>query len=193
MRSALVLGAYLLGAIPFGLLLTRLWVQEDVRRVGSGNIGATNVARAAGKGAAGIVLLLDMIKGFAPAWIAARALGPGEAWWTAAVGMAAFAGHVFPLYLGFRGGKGVATALGFSLAVAPLAALAGVAVYVSVYGASRISSLGSLCAAVTVASFAFVVVDSPPYAWAILAMVAVVIIRHRSNLERLLRRQEGKV
>jgi len=188
---ALLVGAYLLGAIPFGLLVARRAAHVDVRTVGSGNIGATNVARAAGKKVAAVVLLLDMAKGFAPALVA-RLLLP-EPWWSGAVGFAAFVGHCFPIYLRFRGGKGVATALGVSLALVPLAALAGAVVYTAVYKAFRVSSLGSLSGALVATTVAFVSAPSPAWAWAVVAMVAVIFARHGGNIRRLVRREESKV
>ncbi len=188
---AFVLFAYLLGAVPFGLVVARRVAQVDVRQVGSGNIGATNVARAAGKKVAGLVLLLDALKGFVPTSLAALWLM--DPWWTALVGLAAFLGHCFPVYLRFRGGKGVATALGVSLALVPWGALAGVVVYVAVYKGFRVSSLGSLSGALAATVVAFLTAPSPAYAWAIVAMVLLIFVRHTGNIRRLLRRQEGKV
>lgn len=188
---ALLVGAYLLGAIPFGLLVARRAAHVDVRTVGSGNIGATNVARAAGKKVAAVVLLLDMAKGFAPALVA-RLLLP-EPWWSGAVGFAAFVGHCFPIYLRFRGGKGVATALGVSLALVPLAALAGAVVYTAVYKAFRVSSLGSLSGALVATSVAFLLAPAPAWAWVVVAMMAVIFARHGGNIRRLVRREESKV
>ncbi|WP_373047784.1 glycerol-3-phosphate 1-O-acyltransferase PlsY [Vulgatibacter sp.] len=191
MNLAFLVGAYLLGAVPFGLLVARRFARIDVRLVGSGNIGATNVARAAGKRVAALVLLLDAAKGFVPALLAAKLLA--DPWWMAAVGFAAFIGHCFPIYLRFRGGKGVATALGVNLALVPLAALAGVVVYVGLYKAFRVSSLGSLAGALTAALVAFLVAPSPAFAWGILAMVLVIFVRHSGNIRRLLRREERRV
>ena len=159
--------------------------------MGSGNIGATNVARAAGKRTAGFVLALDVLKGAAPT-TAALAIGLEPAW-ASAVGVAAFLGHCFPVYLRFRGGKGVATALGVALALVPIAALAGVVTWLAVYLASRVSSLGSLGGVFVALAVAFWLGDSPAFAWAILAMAAVIILRHRSNIRRLIRREEGRV
>jgi glycerol-3-phosphate acyltransferase PlsY len=188
---AFVFAAYLLGAIPFGLVVARRVAQVDVRMVGSGNIGATNVARAAGKGVAAVVLLLDAMKGFAPTALAVLVLA--EPWWAAAVGFAAFLGHCFPVYLRFRGGKGVATALGVSLALAPWAALAGAATYFAVYKGFRVSSLGSLSGALVATIVAFLTVADPAYAWAVVGMVLVIFVRHGGNIRRLIRREERKV
>ena len=191
LHVALLVGAYLLGAIPFGLLVVRRTAQVDVRRVGSGNIGATNVARAAGKKVAALVLLLDVLKGLAPALVARVATDDPA--WTAAAGFAAFVGHCFPIYLRFRGGKGVATALGVVLALVPLAALAGAAVYAVIYKAFRVSSLGSLSGALVATTVAFLLAPSPAYAWAVVGMVVVIFARHGGNIRRLVRREESKV
>lgn len=192
LRLGFVLVAYLVGSIPFGLLVVRLATGSDVRRVGSGNIGATNVARAAGKKVAALVLLLDAAKGFAPALLA-RGLLPGEGLWVAAVAFAAFIGHCFPVYLRFRGGKGVATALGVALALAPLAAVAGALTYVVVVRLFRLSSLGSLAGAGVVTLLAFLLAEDDAWAWAIIAMASVIVLRHRGNISRLLRKQEHRV
>lgn len=191
LRVAILAGAYLLGAVPFGLLVARRFAHVDVRQVGSGNIGATNVARAAGKKVAALVLLLDVVKGFVPTIIASAVLL--DPWWTAAAGFAAFLGHCFPVYLRFRGGKGVATALGVILALVPLAALVGVVVYAGLYKAFRVSSLGSLAGAMAATVAAFAIAPSPAFAWAIVAMATVIFVRHSGNIRRLLRREEGRV
>lgn len=155
--------------------------------MGSGNIGATNVARAAGRGAAVATLILDALKGFAPVLLAAR-LSP-VSWLPAACAVAAVAGHCFPAWLRFRGGKGVATGLGVSLALAPAGALAGALAWVVLYKVFRVSSIGSLAGvllAVAVAAF-----TSNREAVAGLAVVALIVVaRHAGNIERLLRRQE---
>ena len=191
MNFVLVLAAYLLGAIPFGLLVTRALAHTDVRAVGSGNIGATNVARAAGKKVAGLVLLLDVLKGLLPT-LAAR-LFLDDPWWIAGVGFAAFVGHCFPVYLGFRGGKGVATALGVILALAPWVGLAGLLTWIVIFKVTRTSSLGSLAAAVVAVALAFFLASSQASAWLVLAMVVIIFARHGSNIRRLLSRQESRV
>jgi len=182
-----VLASYVVGSIPFGLLVARAATGQDVRAVGSGNIGATNVARAAGRMAATVTLALDALKGFLPAVLAERALL--EPWMPAVCGVAAVIGHCFPVWLRFRGGKGVATGLGVALAVAPFAAACGAAVWVVCYKLLHISSVGSL-AGVAVALLVGLV-TAPAWSIAALAgIAAVVLVRHRPNLERLLRHEE---
>lgn len=188
--AAAVAGSYLCGSIPFGLLVVRVLAGKDVRDVGSGNIGATNVARAAGKPAAFTTLFLDAIKGFIPALLAARyasqlgweLLGP-------ACGVAAVVGHCFPVWLKFRGGKGVATGLGVALALAPWAALAGAATWLMLYKLLRISSVGSL-AGVAVALAVAALTAHRGAVFGLAALAAVILVRHKPNLERLLKRQE---
>ena len=133
----------------------------DVREKGSGNIGATNVARVAGKGLGVLVLVLDALKGALPVLLA-RSVEPAGSLVPAAVGLAAFAGHVAPPWLGFRGGKGVATALGVLAVLAPRAALAGALTYAVVLAALRISSVGSLLAGIVAVAVAWLVPGTPP-------------------------------
>lgn len=184
----LVALAYLCGSIPFGLLIARAVSGQDVRAVGSGNIGATNVARAAGRPAAFATLALDAVKGLLPTLLAPRLL-PEAALLPAACAVAAVAGHCFPVWLRFKGGKGVATGLGVTLALAPWAALAGGLLWLIVYKVLRISSVGSL-AGVALA-LAVCALTAPRPALAALAIVAaIILVRHEGNLRRLLRRQE---
>jgi glycerol-3-phosphate acyltransferase PlsY len=145
---ALPLIAYLLGSIPFGVVLARAR-GVDLRTVGSGNIGATNAARALGKKLGAVVLLCDALKGLLPVLLARHLTAghPHADWLVAGTALAAFLGHLFPVYQRFRGGKGVATALGVFLAVAPFAALGAVLVYAAAYALWRISAVGSLAAA----------------------------------------------
>ena len=175
--------AYLCGSIPFGLLVARAATGKDVRTVGSGNIGATNVARAAGKPAAVATLLLDAVKGLAPVLLAPRALAP----WCA---VAAVAGHCFPIWLRFRGGKGVATGLGVSLALAPWAALAGGATWVVLYKIFRISSVGSLAGVAVSLAVAAFTADRAAVA-GLAGVSAIILVRHAGNIRRLLRKQES--
>jgi glycerol-3-phosphate acyltransferase PlsY len=169
----------------------------DVRQVGSGNIGATNVARAAGRGAAVATLLLDLAKAAVPMLVARAVLGEyrGEAGpWVIAVGLAAFFGHLFPPWLGFRGGKGVATGLGVMLVLSPWAAAAGVAAYALAFKLSRISSVGSL-SGTAACSLAMFLLHGPGSAvpWAGLAVTLAILARHRQNIARLVAHREGRL
>jgi acyl phosphate:glycerol-3-phosphate acyltransferase len=205
MKVLFVVGAYLLGSVPFGLVLTRITTGQDVRRVGSGNIGASNVARAAGKAAGILTLVLDAAKASVPMLLALRVFAPeGRAAaesWAVAVGLAAFVGHICPLWLGFKGGKGVATALGVFLVLAPIPSLIALVAYGVAYAATRISSLGSLsgtavcCIGTFVQSF---IAEgrsawSSAVPWAGLALTIIIVMRHRANIARLLRGSERKV
>jgi glycerol-3-phosphate acyltransferase PlsY len=184
-----IAGAYLLGSIPTGLLVARAR-GVDIRAVGSGNIGATNVARAVGKRLGLLVLVLDALKGFGPTFAASRLL-PAEA--ACAVGLATIVGHVFPVWLRFRGGKGVATGLGVFLALAPLAAAIAVAGYAAVVAATRISSLGSLVGT-TLLLGGMVATGRPPPVL-VLGGVAwvLIVVKHRGNVRRLIRGEESRV
>jgi len=189
---ASVLGGYLLGSIPFGLVLARRVAGIDVRGTGSGNIGATNVARSAGRGLGLATLLLDAGKGAVAVWGAAALTGTArDAAWPAAAGLAAFLGHVFPPWLRFRGGKGVATGFGIFLVLSPVAALAATVAFGVAFAASGMASVGSLTAALTCAAAA-AWADGPgsPAARVALVVLAVVVLRHRDNLRRLLRGEE---
>jgi acyl phosphate:glycerol-3-phosphate acyltransferase len=186
----LCVGAYLAGSIPFGVLVARA-KGVDLRQVGSGNIGATNVARALGKGWAIAVLLGDAAKGFVPVWLGRRLGFPAAA--VALAGLAAIVGHMFTLFLRGRGGKGVATSLGVALALSPIAALIGFGVYVVLFAATRLSSLGSLLGVWTFSLF-FTFHDAPPAPLVGLALAgaALVTLRHRQNIGRLLRGEEKR-
>jgi glycerol-3-phosphate acyltransferase PlsY len=180
-------GSYLAGSIPFGLLVARLVSGRDVRAVGSGNIGATNVARAAGRAAALGTLALDASKGFLPAFLAAKSAESSSL--AAACGIAAVVGHCFPVWLRFRGGKGVATGFGATLALAPLAALAGAAAWVIAYAIVRISSVGSLAGSAAALIAAVITASHQSFA-AVVVIVSLIAVRHRSNLARLLSHEE---
>lgn len=185
----MIASAYLFGAIPFGLLVAKLVAGVDVRQAGSGNIGATNVARSAGKGLGALTLLLDAAKGAAPVLIADRVLHLADGWVVAA-GFAAVLGHVFPIYLRFRGGKGVATGLGVFLALSPFSTLIAVGVFGLVYAASRFVSLGSLCgaAALTVSTW---FIDGRREVFGLALLVTLLIlVRHQGNIRRMLQHRE---
>jgi len=190
--AGLVLLGYLSGSIPFGLLLVRAARGVDVREQGSGNIGATNVARVAGKGLGALVLVLDALKGALPVLLARAVDGTEQV--PALVGLAAFAGHVAPPWLGFRGGKGVATALGVLAVLAPRAALAGALTWVLVLALSRISSVGSLLAGIVAVAVAWLVPGTSAVAAALTSVLfGAMLWTHRGNIGRLLRRGEPRV
>lgn len=184
---ALLFG-YLLGSIPFGLLFTRMAGMGDVRSIGSGNIGATNVLRTGNKGLAALTLLADALKGAAAVWIAAT-FGPLLA---LVAGFGAFLGHLFPVWLGFRGGKGIATYVGVTLAVSPWGLLAFALAWLGTAFATRFSSLAALVATVVtpvVASLA-----GQPGAAVLLAIMTVISwVMHRANIRRLLAGTESKI
>jgi glycerol-3-phosphate acyltransferase PlsY len=180
--------AYLLGSIPFGLLLTRLAGSGDIRRVGSGNIGATNVLRTGNKALAALTLLLDVGKG-------AAAILIGALWGTEAALVAAVVvviGHMFPVWLRFRGGKGVATALGVLLALAWPVAVIAAALWLATALISHYSSLAALVAAVAAPGIAWIFAD-PPRAMIVSVIAILVVLRHRGNVQRLLAGTESRI
>lgn len=191
MLVALVLLGYLAGSIPFGVLVTRWARGVDVRAEGSGNIGATNVARVAGKKLGILVLALDALKGSLPVLLSLRMM-PESPRVHVAVGLAAFLGHCFPVWLKFRGGKGVATALGVLIVLVPLAALAGAAAYGLVLVTTRVSSLGSLTAGVVAVVTAVFTAREPEYAVLSGLLFVFMLWTHRSNISRLLRHTERR-
>jgi acyl phosphate:glycerol-3-phosphate acyltransferase len=187
--AALAAGGYLRGSVPFGFLVARAVRGVDVRAAGSGTTGATNVARLVGVGPGLLVLALDAGKG-ALAVLLARTLMPEAPTVQALAGLASVAGHVAPVWLGFRGGKGVATALGVLAVLVPFAALAAALAYAAVFALTRISSLGSLVAgAAAVAAAA--VWPGTRFAIALTASLYLAILwTHRGNIRRLLQRME---
>ena len=185
---AFVIGL-LLGSIPFGLLLTRAAGMGDIRAIGSGNIGATNVLRTGNRKLAAATLLLDGLKGAVAVWLVAWVLGPV---WAGIAAMGAVAGHCHPPWLGGRGGKGVATALGTFLALAwPVFAVA-VAVWLVMARLSRISSASALAAMVAAALEAWVL-GGPPLLVPVVAIALYVVIRHHANIRRLLAGTEPRI
>lgn len=190
--AALVALGYLAGSIPFGVLLTRWWLGVDVRAQGSGNIGATNVARVGGKKLGVVVLALDALKGAGPVF-ASKALAPGEHWVHATVGLAAFLGHVFPVWLRLKGGKGVATALGVLLVLEPLAAGVGFAVYAVLFAIWRVSSIGSLAGGLTAVGVAWLGPSPREYAALTSVLFAMMIYTHRANIRRIARHTEKPI
>lgn len=179
-----VVAAYLLGSIAFGILVSKLFGLPDPRTVGSGNIGATNVARSGKKSAALLTLLGDVFKGWFPVWLA---LQSGMLMWVvSAVGLAVFFGHLYPIYYRFKGGKGVATALGVMLAISPLLALAALVTWLLVFAVSRYSSLAAIAAAALAPVFAWFLLPYKDYVITVLVMSIFLIWRHRSNIQKLL-------
>ncbi|MDA8248497.1 MAG: glycerol-3-phosphate 1-O-acyltransferase PlsY [Rhodospirillales bacterium] len=188
LAAAAVLG-YVLGAIPFGLLLTRAAGLGDIRAIGSGNIGATNVLRTGRRGLAAATLLLDGVKGAVAVLLGAALAGPAGG---AVAGLTAALGHMFPVWLGFRGGKGVATGFGVLLAAAPLAGLAAALVWLAVAAATRISSAGALAAAAAAPLLAWGFSGRLPALLA-LAVAALIWFRHAANIARLLAGTEPRI
>ena len=181
--------AYLMGAIPFGYLLVKLTTGADVRAAGSGNIGATNVLRTTGRAAGIATLLLDIAKGWLAVWIAAH-LAKGDPWWTSAAALAVMAGHAYPVFLKFRGGKAMASFIGAFLYLTPVALAAVLAVFVVAVAWTRYISLGSIIAAATF-PLAVWLIQRPalPIVAAAFVAGAFIVYRHSSNIQRL---QQGK-
>ena len=198
LNAALVLMAYLIGSIPFAVIVSRLLGLQDPRSYGSGNPGATNVLRSGSKPAAALTLLGDAAKGWFALWLA-QALAPGLSWTTyALVALAVFLGHLYPVFLRFKGGKGVATALGVLAAIQPWLAVATVATWVIVALFSRYSSLAALAAAFFAPLY---YVFGSGVAWkaqapvtlAIAVMSVLLYYRHRANIRRLLAGTESRI
>ena len=181
--ATVVLAGYLLGSIPFALLLARRWGATDLRRIGSGNIGATNVMRASGIRAGVLVALLDMLKGALSVLLAER-LSPSAAA-PAVAGFAAIIGHIYPVWLRFRGGKGVATACGVFSILTPLAVPPTLAVFVAAVWITKYISLGSVLASVVLPPLAYAAGGQAPAVAAAGAAAIIIVFRHRSNVARL--------
>ena len=188
MFGALMLG-YVLGSIPFGLLLTKIFGGPDIRSIGSGNIGATNVLRTGRKGLAAATLLCDILKGTAAVLVARHLLGPQAA---LAAGLGAFLGHLFPVWLGFKGGKGVATFIGILLGFSWIAVLFFAAIWGTIAAITRYSSLSGMIACVA----------TPAVLWSLgrfteaslfLLLALLVLFMHRANIARLLAGTESKI
>ncbi len=186
--------AYLLGSIPFGYLLVRTFLKQDIRAVGSGNIGATNVARSGAKGLGILTLLLDCLKGFA-AVLLALYLGQHDLDLAAVAAVAAILGHVFPIWLGFRGGKGIATALGVFLALSWPTALCALGVFIAVTFLTRYVSLGSILGAATLPLFMlyFQPYHSLIFISSTVFISLLCILKHSANIARLKNGTESKI
>lgn len=187
-----VLLAYLCGSVPFALLVARWWGTPDPRLAGSGNLGATNVARTAGPGAGVIVALLDIGKG-ALGVVLAGSLTQWRVTATAVAAVAAIVGHVYPVWSGLRGGKGVATGFGAFAVLEPMAAWPAFGAFVIGATATRYASIGSVMAAVTLPIAAYAAGGSLPVVVAAIATAALVIFRHRSNVARLVAGTERRL
>ena len=182
---AVLLIAYLLGAIPFGYLLVKWKTGADVRTAGSGNIGATNVMRTTGRAAGIVTLLLDIAKGYAAVWIAGRLTGKDVLWMSMGA-LAVMAGHAYPIFLDFKGGKAVASFVGAFLCLTPWALAVETIIFVAVVIKTRHISMGSIVGAATLPLAVWLVMKAPwPAVVAAAAAGAFVIYRHSSNIRRL--------
>lgn len=201
MNAAIVVAAYFLGSIPFGFLIVKRRHGIDIRQTGSGGTGATNVMRQSGMKAAGAVYLLDLAKGIA-AVLLARYCSDGDPAWMAVSGVVAILGHIFPIWLGFRGGKGVATGFGVFLALAPLPVLSALGLWGVVVALTRYVSLGSIVATASVPLWILVyerfIFERAASGWlpafcGSLAACAIVVLAHRQNIKRLFQGSENRL
>ena len=200
MRILLILViAYLIGSIPSGYLIVRATEGEDVRETGSGGTGATNVSRRAGRGAGILTLIVDVIKGIFVVFLAgllSDGLFPLKDWTIAFAGMFAILGHIFPVWLRFRGGKGVATALGVFLMIAPLVVVIALLVFAAIFALTRFVSLASLVAIASIAlTILLLSLFDPlllPFAIGAILSASLVILAHRANIQRLIAGTEPK-
>lgn len=194
MAALQLLAAYLLGAIPFAYLAGKTLRGIDIRQHGSGNVGATNVLRVLGKGPGAVVLALDMAKGWlAAAWLPGLAASPFEAW-PAVLGLAAVLGHSYTCFLGFKGGKGVATSAGVLLGLAPVATLGALLVFALVLGISRMVSAASLLAALVLPPLAWQQHGAgAPVFWLGLGLAVLIWVKHIPNIKRILAGTESRI
>ncbi|MEE9542501.1 MAG: glycerol-3-phosphate 1-O-acyltransferase PlsY [Thermodesulfobacteriota bacterium] len=188
----LIVISYLLGAVPTGIIVARLFGGADPRSGGSGNIGATNVGRTLGRGAGIVTLLGDMLKGALPVYYAMRyaSLGVDVVSLTA---LAAVLGHIFPVYLGFKGGKGVATALGVFLVISPLAALICAAVFAVIVFFTRYVSLGSMYSAITMPLAMALLPGKLEFAPVSILIAMLIVFKHKANIKRLMEGKENRL
>jgi glycerol-3-phosphate acyltransferase PlsY len=190
MRMVLVLtAAYLMGSIPFGYLLGK-GKGVDLRKEGSGNIGATNALRVIGAGAGLLVLLLDATKGFIASWLGSSFSGMPAGWGGPVAGLLALVGHCFSVFMGFKGGKGVATALGTTLYLVPLYGVLGLAIFAVIVLVSKYSSLGTLTAVLTVLGLVLAGDFSLGLKLSTSVMVLIIVVKHRNNIRRLVTGKE---
>ena len=190
MEWLLIPVAYLLGSVSCAIIVCRAMGLPDPRGQGSGNPGATNVMRIGGKKAAGITLFGDMLKGFLPVFLA-NSLGLSSLL-LALIGLAAFLGHLYPMFFGFKGGKGVATSLGVLLGFSWALGLAVIGTWLLVYKLRKISSLSALTASVLSPVYAWFIVGDKVIVAAAVVMMVLLLIRHKGNIQRLLAGEEGK-
>jgi glycerol-3-phosphate acyltransferase PlsY len=198
-----ILVSYFIGSIPFGYLIVRGKVGDDIRRSGSGGTGATNVSRRAGKAAGVLTLVLDALKGVIAVLVARTVfagVGPDVDWLAALAGIAALVGHIFPVWLRFRGGKGVATGVGVFFVLAPVALLCAGVLFVAIVALTRYVSLGSIIAAVTIPLFVWLqamfvepVADLRPLLTAAITGALLILFAHRGNIGRLARGSESQI
>ncbi|MGA2517817.1 MAG: glycerol-3-phosphate 1-O-acyltransferase PlsY [Thermodesulfobacteriota bacterium] len=194
----IALFGYLLGSVPTGLILTKLFSKVDPRKIGSKNIGATNIFRTAGELLGILTLVGDVLKGMIPTviamyWVLGDQWGLSHHTWIAIAGLSAFLGHVFSIFLGFRGGKGVATALGVYLPISTISVLIECLVFLGIVWKWRFISLGSIACATTIPILiAFFRSDSQAYFIISVIMAGVMLYRHQSNISRLLQGTESK-
>ena len=186
-----VIVAYLIGSIPFGYLIVRGKMGADIRQTGSGGTGATNVSRRAGKFAGVLTLVLDALKGSAAVFIAARVTHSD--WIVAAAAIAVLVGHIFPVWLGFRGGKGVATGAGVFLVLAPFALLCAGVLFLAIVFFTRYVSLGSMIAAATIPFFVWLRSDSFPLLIVAVVGALLIVFAHRGNIRRLAHGTESQI
>ena len=190
-----VIAAYLIGSLSFAVIVSKYYGMDDPRTYGSGNPGATNVLRSGKKKAAALTLLGDALKGLV-AVILARCLQDAlnlSDIAIAAVAVAALVGHMWPIFFSFKGGKGVATALGVLLALSPATALVCAAIWLVMAFGFKVSSLAALAATVAAPLVAFWLMPSPSWAWATVVIAVLVLYRHKSNIQNLLQGKEGKI
>jgi glycerol-3-phosphate acyltransferase PlsY len=186
-----ILVGYGLGSIPFALLLARRWGTRNLHQAGSGNLGAANVFRVSGPAAGVIVALLDIAKGAASVWVAKRLTGGAEV--PAAAGLAAIVGHIYPVWLRFRGGKGVATACGVFAVLTPIAVVTSCLLFVAAVWVTKYISLGSIVASASLPPVAFAVGNPMPSVLMAIGAATLIVFRHRSNLARMRRGSERRI
>jgi len=186
----LIIASYFIGAIPSGVVLAKAFSSKDIRQEGSGNIGATNVTRVLGKKFGAVTLAGDLLKGFLPVFVGSYLVSSLSV--VCLMGLAAFLGHLFPVYLRFKGGKGVATALGVFLYFAPSVILVEIVIFVAVVGIWKYVSLGSLIAAAAMPLLLLLFAFPKPVVLLSIAFALLIFIKHKANIQRLLNGTENK-